>query len=43
MNHTIYKRFPLGNKRFDWRQRDFTLSTFVAIGPRVDCDPKRCA
>ena len=40
MNHVVYKRFPLGNKRFNWRQREFALSTFAAIGPRVDGDPK---
>lgn len=40
MEHVVYKRYPLGNKRFNWRQREFALSTFSAIGPRVNGDPR---
>ena len=40
MKHIVYERFPLGNKRFNWRQKEFILSTFAAIGPRVVGDPK---
>ena len=28
MEHKIYKRYPIGNKRFIWKQKDFILSTF---------------
>ncbi|MBR7116204.1 MAG: hypothetical protein IKC87_00655 [Clostridia bacterium] len=40
MKHQIYERYPLGNKRFKWRQKDFVLSNFAAIGRVVDGDPK---
>ncbi len=28
MEHKILKRYPIGNKRFIWKQKDYTLSTF---------------
>ena len=28
MKHVVLKRYPLGNKRFIWKQKDFVLSTF---------------
>lgn len=28
MEHKIFYRYPLGNKRFAWKQKEFTLSTF---------------
>ena len=28
MKHTVLKRYPLGNKRFIWKQKDFALSSF---------------
>ena len=31
MKHIVYDRHPIGNKRFKWRQREFTLSTFACI------------
>lgn len=29
MKQITYKRFPLGNQRFHWKQKEFTLSTFT--------------
>lgn len=29
MKHVIYNRYPIGNKRFIWKQKDYTLSTFA--------------
>ena len=40
MKNTIYDRYPLGNKRFKWRQKNYVLSNFAAIGPVVIGDPK---
>ncbi len=31
MEHRIYERYPLGNKRFQWKQKDFVLSTFSGV------------
>lgn len=28
MEHKILRRYPIGNKRFAWKQKEFTLSTF---------------
>lgn len=28
MKNIIYNRYPIGNKRFIWKQKDYTLSTF---------------
>ena len=39
MKHLIYNRYPLGNKRFKWRQKDYVLSNFAAIGSVVLGDP----
>ena len=34
MKHVVYNRYPLGNKRFKWRQKEFTLSTFACAATR---------
>ncbi|MBQ9115457.1 MAG: hypothetical protein IJY04_00370 [Clostridia bacterium] len=39
MKNIVYDRFPLGNKRFNWRQKEYALSTFSAIGPKIYGDP----
>ena len=42
MKHIILDRFPIGNKRFIWKQKDFILSTFSGV-PMLDYgegDPK---
>ena len=42
MKHIILDRFPMGNKRFIWKQKDFILSTFSGV-PMFDYgegDPK---
>ncbi len=31
MEHKILERYPLGNKRFAWKQKEFTLSTFSGV------------
>lgn len=31
MKQITYKRSPLGNPRFHWKQKDFTLSTFTCV------------
>lgn len=28
MEHKILKRYPIGNKRFNWKQKEYVLSTF---------------
>ena len=28
MKHVVYNRYPIGNKRFKWKQKEFILSTF---------------
>ena len=40
MEHKVYKRYPLGNKRFNWKQKNFALSTFslCAHGTVIDQD-----
>lgn len=40
MKHLVYERYPLGNKRFIWRQKDFVLSTFACADKTVEGDPK---
>ena len=35
MKHVTYNRYPLGNKRFIWKQKEFTLSTFSCC-PQMD-------
>ena len=35
MNHIIYNRYPIGNKRFNWKQKEFVLSTFSCC-PQFD-------
>ena len=32
MEIKVYKRYPLGNKRFNWKQKDYVLSTFSYLG-----------
>lgn len=39
MKHLIYNRYPLGNMRFKWRQKDYVLSNFAANGSVVLGDP----
>ena len=42
MRHMVLDRFPIGNKRFVWKQRNFILSTFAGV-PMFDFgegDPK---
>ena len=29
MKHIIYNRYPIGNKRFIWKQTEYALSTFA--------------
>lgn len=36
MKQITYKRFPLGNKRFTWKQKDFTLSTFTCVAKDME-------
>ena len=49
MEHKILKRYPLGNKRFMWKQKEYTLSTcagFPTHGSQsgdVDVVAERCA
>jgi len=31
MEHKVLKRYPLGNKRFIWKQKDYILSTFAGF------------
>lgn len=42
MKNIVYTRRPLGNKRFNWRQKDFTLSTFNCVGADMDLAVKNC-
>ncbi len=28
MEHKVLKRYPIGNKRFNWKQKDYAISTF---------------
>ena len=34
MKHIIYDRYPIGNKRFVWKQKDYVLSTFAGVPMR---------
>jgi len=31
MEHKVYNRYPIGNKRFIWKQKDYVLSTFSGV------------
>ena len=31
MKHVVLNRYPIGNKRFVWKQKDFALSTFAGV------------
>ncbi|MBO7289376.1 MAG: hypothetical protein J6V03_05210 [Clostridia bacterium] len=31
METKVLKRYPIGNKRFNWKQKDYTLSTFAGF------------
>lgn len=42
MKHTVYTRIPLGNPRFQWKQKDFALSTFNCIGEDMDLTIRNC-
>lgn len=42
MKNLSYQRKPLGNKRFNWKQKDFILSTFNCLGEDVDKAVKYC-
>ena len=28
MENKVLKRYPIGNKRFNWKQKDYAISTF---------------
>jgi len=45
MKHVIYNRYPIGNKRFNWKQKDFVLSTFSCCPhyDKADGDVKEVA
>jgi len=32
MKKITYNRYPIGNKRFNWKQKEYTLSTFSYLG-----------
>ena len=42
MKHCVYTRFPLGNPRFAWKQKEFALSTFNCIGEDMDLTIQNC-
>ena len=42
MKQVVYNRKPLGNSRFQWKQRDFALSTFNCIGRDMDLTVRNC-
>ncbi len=42
MKNVVYKRKPLGNKRFIWKQKEFALSTFNCIGKDMGLAIKNC-
>ena len=42
MKQVIYNRKPLGNPRFQWKQKNFTLSTFNCIGGDMDLAIRNC-
>lgn len=37
MKHVICNRYPIGNKRFIWKQKDYVLSTFSGV-PQSNCE-----
>ncbi len=39
IKHVVYNRYPLGNKRFKWRQKEYILSTFACSDRNIDGDP----
>ena len=42
MKNITYPRKPLGNKRFQWKQTDFALSTFNCIGKDMELAVRNC-
>ena len=42
MNNKVYARKPLGNERFNWRQKDFALSTFNCVAFDMDLMIRNC-
>lgn len=42
MENKVYARKPLGNSRFNWKQKDFALSTFNCVGEDMDLTIKNC-
>ena len=32
MKKITYNRYPIGNKRFNWKQKEYTLSAFSYLG-----------
>lgn len=42
MNNKIYTRKPLGNERFNWKQKDFALSTFNCVAFDMDLMIRNC-
>jgi len=38
VKHTVYDRYPLGNKRFIWKQKEFILSTFACCPMKDSAD-----
>lgn len=42
MKHIVYERKALGNQRFQWKQKDFVLSTFNCIGEDMDKAISHC-
>ncbi len=42
MKNISYKRKPLGNKRFAWKQKDFALSTFNCVGTDMELTIRNC-
>lgn len=43
MEHRIFKRYPLGNARRLWRQDNYILSTFSALGENMRDTIENCA
>lgn len=42
MENIVLERKPLGNKRFQWKQKEFALSTFNCVGHDMDQMIKLC-
>ena len=42
MKNIVCKRKALGNKRFNWKQKNFVLSTFNCLGEDVDMSIRHC-